>query len=152
MLPGTDDHVFWRGFESVVPRLMEAFRPEVVVSQLGVDSFLDDPLAALELTTHGFSRAIAYLTEEAPAWVALGGGGYNPANVARAWTLAWATMNRVELPDELPQEMRAPLRAQGGRGTRLRDGEHASAMREPCLEQMKRCVGFLEEHVFPKII
>ena len=116
MLPGTDDHVFWKGFESVVPRLMEAFRPDVVVSQLGVDSFLDDPLAYLELTTHGFIKAIAYLTEEAPAWVALGGGGYNPANVARAWTLAWATMNHVELPNELPEEMRAPLAAQGDRG------------------------------------
>jgi acetoin utilization protein AcuC len=152
MLPGTDDHVFWKGFKSVVPHLMEAFRPDVVVSQLGVDSFLDDPLASLELTTHGFIKAIAYLTEEAPAWVALGGGGYNPANVARAWTLAWATMNRVELPNELPEAMRAPLSAQGDRGGKLRDDEHASAMRDPCLEQMKRCVGYLEEHVFPKIL
>ena len=152
MLPGTDDHVFWKGFESVVPHLMETFRPDVVVSQLGVDSFLDDPLASLELTTHGFIKAIAYLTEEAPAWVALGGGGYNPANVARAWTLAWATMNRVELPNELPEAMRAPLTAQGDRAGKLRDDEHASAMRDPCLEQMKRCVGYLEEHVFPKII
>lgn len=152
MLPGTDDHVFWKGFESVVPHLMEAFRPDVVVSQLGVDSFLDDPLASLELTTDGFIKVIAYLTEEAPAWVALGGGGYNPANVARAWTLAWATMNRVELPNELPEAMRAPLTAQGDRAGKLRDDEHASAMREPCLEQMKRCVGYLEEHVFPKLL
>ena len=152
MLPGTDDHVFWKGFESVVPHLMEAFRPDVVVSQLGVDSFLDDPLASLELTTHGFIKAIAYLTEKAPAWVALGGGGYNPANVARAWTLAWATMNRVELPNELPEAMRAPLTAQGDRAGKLRDDEHTSAMREPCLEYMKRCVGYLEEHVFPKIL
>jgi len=152
MLPGTDDHVFWKGFESVVPRLMEAFRPDVVVSQLGVDTFLADPLAALELTTHGFTKAVAYLTEHAPAWVALGGGGYNPANVARAWTLAWATMNRVDLADELPDEMKAPLAAQGARGTRLRDDEHASAMRDPCLEHMNRCVGYLEEHVFPRIL
>jgi acetoin utilization protein AcuC len=152
MLPGTDDHVFWTGFESVVPRLMQAFRPDVVVAQLGVDSLVDDPLAALELTTHGFGRAIAYLTEAAPALLALGGGGYNPGNVARAWTLAWATMNRLEPADELPEEMRAPLRAQGASGTRLHDEEHASRVREPCLEQMRRCVGYLEEHVFPKIL
>jgi len=152
MLPGTDDHVFWKGFRAVVPRLMEAFRPDVVVSQLGVDTFLADPLAALELTTHGFTRVVAYLTEKAPAWVALGGGGYNPANVARAWTLAWAAMNRVELPEELPEEMKAPLAAQGARGPKLRDQEHVSSMRDSCLEHMKRCVGYLEEHVFPKII
>ena len=152
MLPGTDDHVFWKGFRSVVPPLMEAFRPEVVVSQLGVDAFLTDPLAMLELTTHGFSRVIQYLTEEAPAWVALGGGGYNPANVARAWTLAWATMNQVELPSDLPEEMRAPLVAQGARGEGLRDDEHVSPVRDRCLEHMNRCVGYLEEHVFPKIL
>ena len=151
MLPGTDDHVFWKGFRSVVPRLMDAFRPDVVVSQLGVDAFLDDPLAALELTTNGFTRAVSYLTKAAPAWVALGGGGYNPANVARAWTLAWAAMNRVELPDEVPEEMKGPLAAQGARGERLRDDEHVSPVQKTCLEYMKRCVGYLEEHVFPKI-
>lgn len=152
MLPGTDDYVFWKGFESIVPHLMDAFRPDVVVSQLGVDSLRSDPLAALELTTHGFTRAVHFLAERAPAWLALGGGGYNPANVARAWTLAWATMNRVELADGLPEEMHAPLAAQGARGTRLRDEEHASPMRDPCLEHMRRCIGFLEEHVFPKVL
>jgi acetoin utilization protein AcuC len=152
MLPGTDDHVFWKGFTSIVPHLMEAFRTDVVVSQLGVDAFLTDPLAALEFTTNGFIKAVAYLTEQAPAWVALGGGGYNPANVARAWTLAWATMNGVELPNELPGEMRAPLVAQGHRGQGLRDPEHVSTVRELCLEHMNRCVGYLEEHVFPKIL
>lgn len=149
MLPGTDDHVFWKGFRAVVPHLMKAFRPDVVVSQLGVDAFWTDPLANLELTTNGFVRAVAYLTEKAPAWVALGGGGYKPANVARAWTLAWATMNRVELDDALPEEMGA---AQGARGTRLRDGEHVSSTRDQCLDYMNRCVGYLEEHVFPKIL
>ncbi len=152
MLPGTDDHVFWNGFESVMPPLMEAFRPDVVVAQLGVDSLLEDPLAALELTTHGFTRAVSFLTEEAPALLALGGGGYNPGNVARAWTLAWAAMNGVEPADELPDEMKGPLAAQGATGTRLRDEEHAGTNRDTCLEYMRRSVGYLEEHVFPKIL
>jgi acetoin utilization protein AcuC len=52
MLPGTDDDVFWEGFRLLVPRFMQAFQPDVVVSQLGVDTFLDDPLASLELTTN----------------------------------------------------------------------------------------------------
>jgi acetoin utilization protein AcuC len=113
MLPGTDDQVFWEGFGSVVPALMDLFNPDVVVSQLGVDTFLDDPLAALELTTNGFCKAIAYLTERGLPWVALGGGGYNPFNVARAWTLAWGIMNGVDLPDDLPESMVKPLSAQG---------------------------------------
>ena len=58
----------------------------------------------------------------------------------------------IFIQNELPGEMRAPLTAQGDRGGKLRDNEHAGAMRDPCLEQMKRCVGYLEEHVFPKIL
>jgi acetoin utilization protein AcuC len=38
----------------------------------------------------------------APRLVALGGGGYDLSNVARAWTAAWALMNGVTLPPALP--------------------------------------------------
>ncbi len=151
ILPGTDDQVFWEGFDSVVPELMERFNPDVVVSQLGVDTFLNDPLAALELTTNGFCKAIAYLTERGIPWVALGGGGYNPANVARAWTLAWAMMNGVELPDELPEPMLKPLSAVGWRGEKLRDPEHQSPWQEKCRSRMQACLDYVEAEIFPKI-
>ena len=151
MLPGTDDYVFWEGFESVLPVLVKRFNPDVFVSQLGVDTFLDDPLAALELTTDGFSKAIAYLTQQGLPWVALGGGGYNPANVARAWTLAWAIMNGVELPDELPESMLEPMAAQGCRGHKLRDAEHQNPFQEKCRSWMGKNLEYLETEVFPKI-
>jgi len=151
MLPGTDDHVFWEGFKRVVPRLTEAFKPDVVVSQLGVDTFLDDPLASLELTTHGFCKVIAYLTEKAPAWVALGGGGYNPSNVARAWTLAWAMMNDIELSDDLPETMVEARLTGGARGQKLRDPRHKSRWRDQCQEHMEECISYLERNAFPKI-
>ena len=35
-------------------------------------------------------------------WVALGGGGYDLSNVARSWALAWAIMNNVSAPNEIP--------------------------------------------------
>ena len=151
MLPGTDDQVFWEGFGSVVPALMELFNPDVVVSQLGVDTFLDDPLAALELTTNGFCKAIAYLTKQGLPWVALGGGGYNPSNVARAWTLAWGIMNGVDLPDDLPESMVKPLSAQGLRAEKLRDPEHQGPWQEKCRRHMQECLEHVETKVFPKI-
>jgi len=98
MHPGTDDGVFLEGFHAVVPRLLESFRPDVVVTQLGVDTFWNDPLADLELTTNGFCEVVSFMVQNAPAWVALGGGGYSVANVARAWSLAWAIMNDAQLP------------------------------------------------------
>ncbi len=145
MLPGTDDETFWRGFRGIVPALMRAYRPDVVVSQLGVDSFLGDPLANLELTTHGFSKVIRFLADEAPAWVALGGGGYDETTVARAWTLAWAIMNGVEAPDEIPEPMRGPLGAAGARSVRLRDQAHQSMWQAQCMSHMDECIRFLHE-------
>jgi acetoin utilization protein AcuC len=151
MLPGTDDQVFWRGFSSVVPVLMARFNPDVVVSQLGVDTFLDDPLASLELTTNGFCQVITYLTQQGLPWVALGGGGYNPASVARAWTLAWGIMNGIDLPNELPESMVQRLSSQGYRGKTLRDAEHRSRWQAKCRPHVEECLAYLEARVFPKI-
>ncbi|MGR3467840.1 MAG: acetoin utilization protein AcuC, partial [Shimia sp.] len=46
-----------------------------------------------------------------PRVLLLGGGGYNPWTVARAWTGAWATLAGYPIPDTLPPEARAVLRA-----------------------------------------
>ncbi|HSF05776.1 MAG TPA: acetoin utilization protein AcuC [Methylomirabilota bacterium] len=98
----TDSSVYLPAFEMVVPPLLRAFRPDVVVAQLGIDSHRTDPLTHLALDVQGFARAVARISELAPRLVALGGGGYDVGNVARAWTAAWAVMNGVELPAELP--------------------------------------------------
>jgi len=96
LAPGTDDAVFVWAFEAVVPPLLQAFRPDLVVAQLGIDAHRRDPLTHLCLTTHGFTRAVRRLRDLSPAWIALGGGGYHPETVARGWTDAWALMNHEE--------------------------------------------------------
>jgi acetoin utilization protein AcuC len=151
MHPGADDGVFLEGFHAVVPRLLESFRPDVVVTQLGVDAFWNDPLADLELTTNGFCEVVAFMARNAPAWVALGGGGYSVANVARAWSLAWAIMNDVRLPDDLPESMAGPLSAEEGVASKLRDNERVSRRHEQCKAYMKETVEFLEKNVFPLV-
>lgn len=99
----TDSAVYLPAFEAVVPPLVRAFRPDVVVAQLGIDSHRTDPLTHLALDVQGFARAVGRIVELAPRLVALGGGGYDIGNVARAWTAAWAVMNGIELPAELPR-------------------------------------------------
>jgi acetoin utilization protein AcuC len=145
MLPGTDDEVFLEGFFAVIPRLLESFKPDVIVSQLGVDSFWNDPLAALELTTNSFCEVVSFLANHGAAWVALGGGGYVVSNVARAWTLAWALMNGVDLPDEFPEglaSLMAPAKS-------LRDLPRVGNCRDRCGQRMKEVLGYLEREVFP---
>jgi acetoin utilization protein AcuC len=99
----TDTAVYLPAFEAVVPPLVRAFRPDVVVAQLGIDSHRTDPLTHLALDIQGFARAVGRIAELAPRLVALGGGGYDIGNVARAWTAAWAVMNGIELPAALPR-------------------------------------------------
>jgi acetoin utilization protein AcuC len=99
----TDSSVYLPAFEAIVPPLVRAFAPDVVVAQLGIDSHRTDPLTHLALDVQGFARVVTRITELAPRLVALGGGGYDVGNVARAWTAAWAVMNGVELPAELPR-------------------------------------------------
>ena len=100
--PYTDDAVYEPAFEAVVPPLLRAFEPDVVVLQLGIDSHRTDPLTHLAWTVQGFAKIVARLLELSPRVVALGGGGYDLQNVARAWTAAWAILNGVELSAELP--------------------------------------------------
>lgn len=103
LYPYCDDDNFLRGFFEVVPPLIDAFKPDVLVTQLGVDCFHNDPLATLNLTTISFEKIINFYKNLNIPWLALGGGGYNPANVARAWTLALAIMAGVDINDPVPE-------------------------------------------------
>jgi acetoin utilization protein AcuC len=108
----TDAAVYLPAFEAIVPPLLERFRPDVVVAQLGIDGHRTDPLTHLALDIQGFVRAVRRIVELSPRLLALGGGGYDLRNVARGWAAAWAVMNAVDLPPELPE---AFVRAEAAR-------------------------------------
>lgn len=134
--PGTDDELFVHAFSSTVPVLLEKFRPDIVVSQLGVDTFRTDPLAHLNITTNGFCEVVGMLKGLAPKWVALGGGGYDIANVARAWTLAWAIMSDTVAPEAMPTDFLDRYRDAGFTDAALRDGPFSVAGKEK--ERMRK--------------
>ncbi len=119
--PYTDDEVYAQAFDAVVPPLISAFKPDVVVAQLGIDSHHTDPLTHLSFTVQGFARTVARIVELSPRLVALGGGGYDLTNVARAWTAAWTVMNGMELKPELPASFQADLHRYGFRSSSLWD-------------------------------
>ena len=125
LLPGTDDEIFLWAFDQVVPPLLKAFTPDVVVTQLGIDTHHTDPLAHLALTTTGFGEAVERLKVLCPKWIALGGGGYNLENVPRGWALAWAIMNDRDIPDEMPASFLETFHHRGFRPSRIRDDPHA---------------------------
>ncbi len=89
---GTRDAGWLRAFHAVVPPLLRAFRPQVLVSQHGCDTHWMDPLANLELTidaqraAHAAIHALAHETAGG-RWLLTGGGGYEVVQVVpRTWT------------------------------------------------------------------
>ncbi|MDA8432643.1 MAG: hypothetical protein M0Z60_06745, partial [Nitrospiraceae bacterium] len=137
--------------EEVVPPLIERFRPDIVVAQLGVDSFTGDPLTHLNYTNNGFCEAVRRIKAISPGLVALGGGGYDIANVAKAWTLAWAIMNGVELTDEIPAGFLEKYRDEGVSSGKIRDEAHIEkgVAKEKMREEVEKAVGFIKREVFP---
>lgn len=51
--PGTRDAEWQRAFHAVVPSVLDAFRPQVLVTQCGADAHREDPLADLAMSVDG---------------------------------------------------------------------------------------------------
>jgi len=147
--PSADDEILVYAFDEIVPPLVEKFRPDIVVSQLGVDSFSTDPLTHLNYSHKGFCEVVKKIKEISPKWVALGGGGYDVTNVAKAWTLAWAIMNGVDVPDKIPSDFLARYPLEGFQSGTLRDREYTElgGAREVMREEVERIITYLREKV-----
>jgi acetoin utilization protein AcuC len=151
--PESDDEIFVYAFSETVPSLVEAFKPDIIVSQLGVDTFVSDPLAHLNITTNGFCRVVGMIKAIAPKWVALGGGGYDIANVARAWTLAWAIMNDVDVPGDIPKEYLDRFAGAEFTNGKLRDEPFLieGRKKEEMWKEVNRVIGYVKEHVIRNV-
>jgi acetoin utilization protein AcuC len=108
--PYTNDSAWLRAFNAVVPSLLGAFRPQILVSQCGVDTHDEDPLAMLSLSVDGHRTIYRTLRELAERhtggkWLASGGGGYALLRVVpRSWTHLLATV----LDRDVAAETRLP--------------------------------------------
>ncbi|HWU40288.1 MAG TPA: acetoin utilization protein AcuC [Candidatus Acidoferrum sp.] len=151
LLAGSNDEIFLWALDQVVPPLLTAFNADVVVTQLGADSHLTDPLTNLALTTTGFAEAVRHLQPFCRKWIALGGGGYNLENVPRSWTLAWSIMNRCDIPNDLPEPFLSTFHRLGFRSSRLRDDAYVpeASSQEQAWRYVREQVYRLQKLVFP---
>lgn len=110
--PGTGDEGWLRAYRAVVPTIVGAFRPDVIVSQHGCDCHYADPLAHLSVSMEGMATVTEWvrdlaLTASDGRWVSLGGGGYELVDVVpRAWThlIGVATGHPVDPATPVPTE------------------------------------------------
>jgi acetoin utilization protein AcuC len=119
---GTGDAGWLRALDAIVPPLIRAFRPDVLVSQHGCDSHRLDPLAHLELSLDAQRRAQSVLHELAHEvtggrWLLTGGGGYELVRVVpRCWThlLAEAAGRPIDPHSPTPMSWREYVRDRTG--------------------------------------
>lgn len=120
---GTGDQGWLRAFHAIVPDVLEAFDPQIIVSQHGCDSHFEDPLAHLTLSIDGQRMSYEAIHRWAHRfaegrWIAVGGGGYEWVNVVpRAWThlIAEAAGNPISPESETPESFRTYVSESLGR-------------------------------------
>src|SRR5450631_1420332 len=111
---GTRDAGWLRAFHAVVPPLLTAFRPQILVSQHGCDTHWLDPLAGLRLSidaqraAHAAIHVLAHQVADG-RWLLTGGGGYELLQVVpRTWThlLAEAAGRPIDPAASIPAAWR----------------------------------------------
>ncbi|UCE11195.1 MAG: acetoin utilization protein AcuC [Candidatus Thorarchaeota archaeon] len=159
LLPGAGSPELLRVLEEVVQPLFAAYRPDLLVTQLGVDAHFLDPLANLTFTSHGYERVVKSMKDLAKkhcshGWLALGGGGYHPVNVARLWSLFLAEILGKKIPRSLPEEFVRLCESKGYSNfpENMRDEDEviqAFLPREMIQLDLDRVIRKIQEDIFP---
>jgi acetoin utilization protein AcuC len=154
LLAHTDDALYMKAFDEVAYPLIAAYDPDIIVTQIGADTFRTDPLTRLEITTHSYSYIMHKLKALKIPWVALGGGGYDLLNTSRAWAIAWAEMNGVKLDPRLPEAFIRMITPLGYPHRSLLDAMHWAEAheRDLALDAVEKSIARIRQTVFPGIL
>ena len=148
---GTDDEVFVYAFQEVVPPIIKAFEPDLVVAEIGADTLRSDPLTNLLLTNNAYQEVVKAIQGFSQRLLALGGGGYDIYRTARCWTLAWSIFNGVEPEDEFAGTVGGMMFGPEMEVSSLYDVPRPTTgrVKEKALARAKEAVHFIKSKVFP---
>ena len=149
--PGTDDEVYAYVFDAVVFPLVQAFSPDLIVSEIGADTLVSDPLTHLRLTNNCYQKAVRGIVDLCPKILALGGGGYDLYRSARCWTLAWSILNHVEPMDEFAGLVGGMMFGPEMEVGSLYDHPYLTKgeTKEKAWEEARSVVEYIQKEVFP---
>ncbi len=108
---GVNDDEYIYVLENILDAILQVFKPEVYVVQLGTDPLLEDPLSKFNLSNLGFLRAFQLIREALGRGIYLGGGGYHPIALARSWTLIWCEISGRKAPKYINEKGKEVLKA-----------------------------------------
>jgi acetoin utilization protein AcuC len=153
MDPETGERGWLAAIRRVVPPLVAAFGPDVLVTQHGADAHAWDPLANLRVTTTAMGAAARLADSIAHRWaggrwLATGGGGYDAYRVVpRMWTLVWLAARHADASLPTPEAWRERWAEEAGRYGQsplpewLNDEPNAGLRMDPGQEDADRRAG-----------
>jgi histone deacetylase HOS2 len=83
---GIEDDDYLQLYQDVIGACVETYKPGAIVLQCGADSLGCDRLGCFNLNVTGHGACVAYTKTFGIPLLVVGGGGYTPRNVSRAWT------------------------------------------------------------------
>jgi acetoin utilization protein AcuC len=103
LAPNSTDKDFILAFNKIENFINNIAKPELIILQCGADSLDGDPLTHLKYTPNAHRYAADKIHRLAHKHcmgrlIALGGGGYNLANIANAWTEVVKSLIAMPLP------------------------------------------------------
>jgi acetoin utilization protein AcuC len=98
---GTYDEAYVKAFREAALPLIQWYRPDVIVFELGADALAGDPLAHLQLTNNVYADIVYQLMSLGLPILMTGGGGYNVENTVRAWALAWSVLSGGDSSEDM---------------------------------------------------
>ncbi|MFX1485545.1 MAG: acetoin utilization protein AcuC [Promethearchaeota archaeon] len=113
--PYTSNKEYLYAFREIVPPLVDAFKPEVIVHQCGADAHFLDRLAHLGLTTTAYAEIAATMhflahKHSKGRYLATGGGGYSINATTRVWTIIVSVVSETAIPKAAPATWREEYR------------------------------------------
>ncbi|KAH8693768.1 histone deacetylase HosA [Talaromyces proteolyticus] len=82
---GIEDDDYLQLFKDVIGACVETYQPGAIVLQCGADSLGCDRLGCFNLNVTGHGACVSYTKTFGIPLLVVGGGGYTPRNVSRAW-------------------------------------------------------------------
>jgi acetoin utilization protein AcuC len=147
---GTDDDIFTFAFREIVPPLLGAYKPDVIVLEIGMDILSFDPLTHLSMTNNAIADTLPLLVKPQIPILAVGGGGYNPEHTARGWALAWTIFCGNEPDNDMTIGMGGMFLGSTEWSAGLRDGKIYARgdEKETIRKQVEQTVKKIRETVF----
>jgi acetoin utilization protein AcuC len=151
LLPHTDDDAYCAAFKEIVPPLIKAYVPHVIVLEIGMDVLSVDPLAHFNMTNNAIADLLPLLMQFDLPMLILGGGGYNADATARGWALAWLVLCGLETESDMSMGMGGVFLGSSELQSGLRDMHAYTQGDEKRLisEHATRVVESIKKTVFP---